>query len=59
MAEQNEKLRELAIKSTCLMRGTQDITDATIAELKAGSYRAVFMTPEIMFEKNLLKGLWH
>lgn len=61
MTEQNEKLKELGIKSTCLMGGGrgETVTDGTIAELKKGSFRAVFMTPEIMFENKRLQGLWY
>ena len=59
MSEQQERLQDLGINSICLMRGAGDITVSKIADLKKGKYRAVFMTPEIMFENELLRALWY
>lgn len=58
MAEQHQKLERLEISSVCLMGEDMSITNTIITKLTNGDYRAVFMTPEIMFENRLVEGLW-
>jgi superfamily II DNA helicase RecQ len=59
MIEQHQNLQELGFSSLCMLGGHEAITDETIARLKNEDYRAVFATPEIMFENPLVVELWN
>ncbi|KAG0211848.1 ATP-dependent DNA helicase sgs1 [Mortierella sp. GBA30] len=55
--EQKQKLDNIGIHCIALISGQlieHDVTD----RLENGAYRAVFMTPEIIFESRRLKQLW-
>ncbi|GJJ69733.1 hypothetical protein EMPS_02081 [Entomortierella parvispora] len=59
MKEQHGKLESLGIRSLCLLGGgDQSINPGEIAKLAAGVFRAVFMTPEVIFENDLVEELW-
>lgn len=60
MEEQHRKLESLGISSLCALGGgDQSIDLGDIAKLTAGAYRAVFMTPEVIFENPLVEELWY
>ncbi|KAI8604861.1 P-loop containing nucleoside triphosphate hydrolase protein [Dissophora ornata] len=57
MQEQCQRLRDLDI-SAITITSLQCMKDDTIGDLATGKYRAVFMTPEIIFESQCLNNLW-
>ncbi|KAG0344852.1 hypothetical protein BGZ54_005734, partial [Gamsiella multidivaricata] len=56
MEEQRQKLEDLDISAIMLTGG--HLEHDTFNKLVNGTYRAVFMTPEIIFQSQRFKNLW-
>ncbi|ORY96100.1 P-loop containing nucleoside triphosphate hydrolase protein [Lobosporangium transversale] len=59
MWEQSAKLNKLEIRNVALSAGDQITSnEQLVKDLSEGIYRAVFVTPELLFESDHLKGIW-
>ncbi|KAF9122328.1 hypothetical protein BGW39_009805 [Mortierella sp. 14UC] len=56
--EQKLKLQELGILGIVLKKGTIP-TKNNISDIANGTYRAVFITPEVIFGSPSIENLWH